>query len=107
MLCWAVKVSLPKPVRGTSGQAREPANLRNRLSFVADVDGDKKDDDPYDNPLRRTNTPFGGMINDVRRRAPHYKSDFSDGFNCQCFSAAIFMYFAALSAAITFGGLFG
>lgn len=70
------------------------------------VDGDKKED-PYDDPLRRTNTPFGGLINDVKRRAPYYKSDFLDGLNCQCFSAAIFMYFAALSAAITFGGLFG
>lgn len=47
------------------------------------------------------------MIRDVRRRFPHYKSDITDGMNLQCLAAAIFMYFAALSGAITFGGLMG
>lgn len=39
------------------------------------------------------------------RRYPHYKSDFKDGLNSSCLAAAIFMYFAALCTAITFGGL--
>lgn len=65
------------------------------------------DDKKNDDPLRRTKKCFGGLINDVKRRAPYYKSDFLDGLNYQCLSAAIFMYFAALSTAITFGGLFG
>ncbi|XP_065211580.1 band 3 anion exchange protein isoform X2 [Planococcus citri] len=71
-----------------------------------DEDGAGSGDDDRDDPLRRTNTPFGGLINDIKRRAPFYKSDFLQGINGQCLSAAIFMYFAALSAAITFGGLF-
>lgn len=62
---------------------------------------------PYDDPLRRTRVPFGGLVNDVKRRFPHYKSDITEGFNLQCLAAAIFMYFAALSGAITFGGLMG
>lgn len=62
---------------------------------------------PYDDPLRRTRIPFGGLVNDVKRRFPHYKSDIIEGFNLQCLAAAIFMYFAALSGAITFGGLMG
>lgn len=45
------------------------------------------------------------MINDIKRRYPLYVSDFTSGFNGQCFAAAIFMYFAALCSAITFGGL--
>lgn len=32
-------------------------------------------------------------------------SDFTDALNGQCAAATIFMYFAALSSAITFGGL--
>lgn len=75
--------------------------------FDEDCAGSGDDDNDRDDPLRRTNTPFGGMINDIKRRAPYYKSDYLQGINGQCFSAAIFMYFAALSAAITFGGLFG
>ncbi|XP_057326306.1 band 3 anion transport protein isoform X2 [Microplitis mediator] len=60
---------------------------------------------PDDDPLRRTRRPFGGIINDIKRRYPYYLSDFTDGLNSSCIAAAIFMYFAALCAAITFGGL--
>ena len=58
-------------------------------------------------PLVRTGFPFGGMINDIKRRFPHYLSDFKDALNGQCFAAVIFIFFAALSPAITFGGLIG
>lgn len=34
-------------------------------------------------------------------------SDFKDALSCQCMAAVIFIYFAALSPAITFGGLLG
>ncbi|XP_010855664.1 PREDICTED: anion exchange protein 2 [Bison bison bison] len=60
-----------------------------------------------DDPLRRTGRPFGGLIRDVRRRYPHYLSDFRDALDPQCLAAVIFIYFAALSPAITFGGLLG
>uniref|UniRef100_A0A8B9MPU8 Anion exchange protein n=1 Tax=Accipiter nisus TaxID=211598 RepID=A0A8B9MPU8_9AVES len=60
-----------------------------------------------DDPLRRTGRPFGGLIRDVRRRYPKYLSDFKDALNPQCIAAVIFIYFAALSPAITFGGLLG
>lgn len=46
-----------------------------------------------------------GVIRDMKRRYPYYSSDFRDALNGQCLAAAIFMYFAALSSAITFGGL--
>nr|XP_002736672.2 PREDICTED: anion exchange protein 2-like [Saccoglossus kowalevskii] len=58
-------------------------------------------------PLKRTGCLFGGMVNDIRRRFPRYSSDFKDAFNLQSFAAVIFIYFAALSPAITFGGLLG
>ncbi|KAG7269564.1 hypothetical protein CRUP_029833 [Coryphaenoides rupestris] len=60
-----------------------------------------------DDPLARTGRLFGGLIRDVRRRYPKYLSDFKDALNPQCMAAIIFMYFAALSPAITFGGLLG
>lgn len=46
-----------------------------------------------------------GVIRDMKRRYPFYISDFKDALNGQCVAATIFMYFAALSSAITFGGL--
>lgn len=60
-----------------------------------------------DDPLRRTGRPFGGLIRDMKRRYPHYLSDFRDALDPQCLAAVIFIYFAALSPAITFGGLLG
>jgi anion exchange protein len=62
--------------------------------------------DPND-PLSRAPFFFGGMINDLKRRFPHYLSDITDGFNGQALAASIFIYFAALSGAIAFGGLLG
>lgn len=58
-------------------------------------------------PLQRTGRPFGGLVRDVRRRYPKYLSDFRDALDPQCLAAVIFIYFAALSPAITFGGLLG
>ncbi|XP_029693752.1 solute carrier family 4 member 1b (Diego blood group) isoform X3 [Takifugu rubripes] len=60
---------------------------------------------PPEDPLSRTGRPFGGMIRDIRRRYQHYRSDITDALNAQVLAAVIFIYFAALSPAITFGGL--
>uniref|UniRef100_A0A3Q1GR92 Anion exchange protein n=1 Tax=Acanthochromis polyacanthus TaxID=80966 RepID=A0A3Q1GR92_9TELE len=60
---------------------------------------------PPEDPLARTGRPFGGMMKDIRRRYQHYKSDITDALNAQVLAAIIFIYFAALSPAITFGGL--
>lgn len=62
---------------------------------------------PGDEPLRRSGRLFGGLIKDVTRRYPQYLSDLRDALNPQCMAAIIFIYFAALSPAITFGGLLG
>lgn len=60
---------------------------------------------PRKGPLERTGRLWGGLINDMKRRYPMYKSDIMDGLNTETLAATVFMYFAALSTAITFGGL--
>ncbi|XP_062543576.1 band 3 anion transport protein isoform X4 [Armigeres subalbatus] len=72
-----------------------------KLLAAADGDGKK----PPKNPLEKTNRLWGGLINDIKRRYPMYMSDIKDGLNTETLAATIFMYFAALSTAITFGGL--
>lgn len=71
--------------------------------MLGTAEGDEKKP-PY-NPLERTRRPWGGLINDLKRRYPYYLSDIKDGCNAQCAAASIFMYFAALSGAVAFGGL--
>uniref|UniRef100_H0VZP5 Anion exchange protein n=1 Tax=Cavia porcellus TaxID=10141 RepID=H0VZP5_CAVPO len=60
-----------------------------------------------DDPLQRTGWLFGGLVQDIRRRYPRYLSDITDALSPQVLAAVIFIYFAALSPAITFGGLLG
>ncbi|XP_065164796.1 electroneutral sodium bicarbonate exchanger 1 isoform X2 [Atheta coriaria] len=55
--------------------------------------------------LERTGRLFGGLFNDIKRKAPFYWSDFKDAFAMQCIASWIFLYFACLSPIITFGGL--
>ncbi|CAL4128386.1 unnamed protein product [Meganyctiphanes norvegica] len=69
---------------------------------AGDGDGEKKRD-----PLVRHGKLFYGLIEDWKQRMPLYLSDIKDGLNGQTLAAAIFIYFASLSAAITFGGLYG
>lgn len=63
--------------------------------------------DTPEDPLQRTGRLFGGLVRDIRRRYPHYLSDITDALSPQVLSAIIFIYFAALTPAITFGGLLG
>uniref|UniRef100_A0A8C1P9A2 Anion exchange protein n=1 Tax=Cyprinus carpio TaxID=7962 RepID=A0A8C1P9A2_CYPCA len=80
--------------------SKEPKSLEEKEALLAPL---KLEDDP----LRRTGRLFGGLIRDAQRRYPKYISDFKDALNPQCMAAVIFIYFAALSPTITFGGLLG
>jgi len=57
--------------------------------------------------LQWTGKFMGGFFQDIRRRAPHYLSDFKDGFHSKVAGTTLFLYFAALANAIAFGALTG
>ncbi|XP_060898619.1 electroneutral sodium bicarbonate exchanger 1 [Labrus mixtus] len=57
--------------------------------------------------LQRTGRLFGGLILDIKRKAPFYLSDFKDGMSLQCVASFLFLYCACMSPVITFGGLLG
>uniref|UniRef100_A0A4W5LLD2 Anion exchange protein n=1 Tax=Hucho hucho TaxID=62062 RepID=A0A4W5LLD2_9TELE len=75
---------------------KERENIKKGLTHDQEVD-----------PMKRSGIPFGGLIHDIRRRYPRYASDIKDALDSQCIAAVIFIYFAALSPTITFGGLLG
>ena len=50
---------------------------------------------------------FGGLVQDIRRKARWYISDFKDALHVQTLASFFFMYFACLTPIITFGGLLG
>lgn len=77
------------------------AAIEKKQEEASDDEGDKK----KPSPLEKTHRLWGGLRNDLKRRLPMYKSDILDGLNTETLAATIFMYFACLSTAITFGGL--
>ncbi|MFT4692571.1 MAG: hypothetical protein ACI9OD_004807 [Limisphaerales bacterium] len=57
--------------------------------------------------LERTGRFAGGMINDLRRRLPHYWNDFAAGIHPKVAGSTLFLFFACLANAIAFGALTG
>ncbi|XP_051016323.1 electroneutral sodium bicarbonate exchanger 1 [Acomys russatus] len=57
--------------------------------------------------LERTGRLFGGLLLDVKRKAPWYWSDYRDALSLQCLASFLFLYCACMSPVITFGGLLG
>ncbi|KRZ29806.1 Electrogenic sodium bicarbonate cotransporter 1 [Trichinella pseudospiralis] len=96
---WNLSIRLEPPEGGnllqrTVGRPKGPSD------FSLDENKEKK--------LKRTGRIFGGLIEDGRRKAPWFISDFTDAFKgrvTQTIAAAIFLFFANISKIITFGGV--
>lgn len=99
-----IRIEPPAAIPSQDLRKRPPENQKRK---------EKCDDDDEDEKLRqecglsRTGHLFGGLKNDLKRKIPWYKSDFTDAMNMQCVASWIFLYFACLSPIITFGGLLG
>uniref|UniRef100_A0A671RTJ5 Anion exchange protein n=1 Tax=Sinocyclocheilus anshuiensis TaxID=1608454 RepID=A0A671RTJ5_9TELE len=57
--------------------------------------------------LKKTGKFCGGLILDVKRKAPFFFSDFYAALHIQSLSAILFIYLGTVTNAITFGGLLG
>ena len=57
--------------------------------------------------LRRTGRFMGGLVQDIKRRMPHYLGDFSDGLHPKALASVFFLFFACFAPAVAFGGLLG
>uniref|UniRef100_A0A8C7YSU6 Anion exchange protein n=1 Tax=Oryzias sinensis TaxID=183150 RepID=A0A8C7YSU6_9TELE len=74
----------------------------------APFDGEEEEAHGHGGPeLQRTGRLFGGLILDIKRKVPHYLSDYTDAINLQCIASFLFLYCACMSPVITFGGLLG
>ncbi|KAM4704834.1 sodium bicarbonate cotransporter 3 isoform 3-T3 [Rhinophrynus dorsalis] len=67
-----------------------------------------KEEEHHTGPeLQRTGRLFGGLMHDIKRKAPFFLSDFKDALSLQCLASVLFLYCACMSPVITFGGLLG
>ena len=64
----------------------------------------KEVDHGSEEELQFTGRLFGGLVADIRRKLPWYRSDFTDALNIQTLASIIYIYLATVTKAITFGG---
>ncbi|XP_026831205.1 electrogenic sodium bicarbonate cotransporter 1 isoform X7 [Ooceraea biroi] len=100
---WDPAIRIEPPAAIPSQEVRKrPKEEKPKEEFDEEADEEKL---RKESGLERSGKLFGGLINDVKRKAPFYFSDFKDALALQCVASFIFLYFACLSPIITFGGL--
>lgn len=111
---WHPNIQLDPPVKTLQKEERLELKAEIAKNNGQHPNGKKQtpeievDDELSNNPaLEYTGRFCGGLIADIKRKAPFYFSDFRDGLNFKCLSTTLFLYFACLSPIITFGGLLG
>ncbi|XP_057683144.1 sodium bicarbonate cotransporter 3-like isoform X9 [Corythoichthys intestinalis] len=99
-----IRIEPPKNVPSQLKRKR-PSHPNGTASPAGELE---KEDDHHVGPeLQRTGRIFGGLILDIKRKAPFYWSDIRDSFSLQCLASILFLYCACMSPVITFGGLLG
>ncbi|XP_044520466.1 anion exchange protein 4 isoform X3 [Gracilinanus agilis] len=103
---------IPPPKCLSTPHKRLPLELQESKGSCNESVNSKRDRHGYEyepqhaiKELQRTGRLFGGLVQDVRRKAPWYLSDFLDAFDAQSLSAILYIYLATIANAITFGGL--
>ncbi|XP_074482895.1 sodium-driven chloride bicarbonate exchanger-like isoform X5 [Sebastes fasciatus] len=101
---WDPSIRIEPPKNVPSQEKRKIPPLPNGVTDL----GESGDSGGHGGPeLQRTGKFFGGFFMDIKRKAPHYVSDFRDALSLQCLASFLFLYCACMSPVITFGGLLG
>lgn len=94
---WDRNVLLPILISQSRAMARRRKMAKAALAAVAE--------EQEIDPLERTGSFCGGLVEDIKRRAKVYLSDFKDGLNLQCLLTSIFLYFSVFAPNVAFGSL--
>jgi mannitol/fructose-specific phosphotransferase system IIA component (Ntr-type) len=88
------------------GEARNPLALRDAFAHTIARTAKPVDDDVSHAAEMAPAAGLGdGVCQDIKRRLPHYKADFLEGLHPKSISSTLFLLFACLAPAITFGGI--
>ncbi|XP_072244730.1 sodium-driven chloride bicarbonate exchanger-like isoform X3 [Leuresthes tenuis] len=101
---WDPSIRIEPPKNVPSQEKRKIPPVPNGVTDLGESEGHGGHGGPE---LQRTGRFFGGFILDIKRKAPHYLSDFTDAISLQCLASFLFLYCACMSPVITFGGLLG
>ncbi|XP_023655356.1 electroneutral sodium bicarbonate exchanger 1 isoform X3 [Paramormyrops kingsleyae] len=101
---WDPSIRIEPPKSVPSQEKRKTPAVPNGAACPVEIEPHSEHHGPE---LQRTGRLFGGLILDVKRKAPFYLGDFRDGLSLQCVASFLFLYCACMSPVITFGGLLG
>nr|XP_029488878.1 sodium-driven chloride bicarbonate exchanger-like isoform X1 [Oncorhynchus nerka] len=100
---WDPSIRIEPPKNVPSQEKR-----RSAAQCGTDPGDEEEEDEGHGGPeLQRTGRFCGGLLLDIKRKAPHYLSDYTDALSLQCLASFLFLYCACMSPVITFGGLLG
>ncbi|KAL2084809.1 hypothetical protein ACEWY4_020327 [Coilia grayii] len=102
---WDPTIRIEPPKSVPSQEKRKMPSVPNGSTPTSDTI--KEEQHQAGPELQRTGMIFGGLVWDVRRKAPFYWSDIRDALSLQCLASILFLYCACMSPVITFGGLLG
>uniref|UniRef100_A0A3Q3WAV0 Anion exchange protein n=1 Tax=Mola mola TaxID=94237 RepID=A0A3Q3WAV0_MOLML len=101
---WDPSIRIEPPKNVPSQEKRKIPPVPNGVTDL----GESEEHGGHGGPeLQRTGKLFGGFVMDIKRKAPHYLSDYTDAISLQCLASFLFLYCACMSPVITFGGLLG
>ncbi|KAM7365475.1 hypothetical protein PAMP_016396 [Pampus punctatissimus] len=101
---WDPSIRIEPPKNVPSQEKRKIPPVPNGVTDL----GESEEHGGHGGPeLQRTGRVFGGLVLDIKRKAPHYLSDYTDAISLQCLASFLFLYCACMSPVITFGGLLG
>ncbi|XP_067266386.1 sodium bicarbonate cotransporter 3 isoform X3 [Chanodichthys erythropterus] len=102
---WDPTIRIEPPKSVPSQEKRKMPSMPNGSAPLSEI---INEEEHHTGPeLKRTGRIFGGLVLDVKRKAPFYWSDVKDAFSLQCLASVLFLYCACMSPVITFGGLLG
>ncbi|XP_077458188.1 electroneutral sodium bicarbonate exchanger 1 isoform X3 [Stigmatopora argus] len=101
---WDPSIRIEPPKNVPSQEKRKMPGVPNGAVYQVEEEPQAEHHGPE---LQRTGRLFGGLIMDIKRKAPFYLGDYKDGLSLQCVASFLFLYCACMSPVITFGGLLG
>ncbi|XP_051575741.1 sodium bicarbonate cotransporter 3 isoform X2 [Myxocyprinus asiaticus] len=102
---WDPTIRIEPPKSVPSQEKRKMPSMPNGSALLSET---IKEEEHHTGPeLKRTGRIFGGLVLDLKRKAPFYWSDVRDALSLQCLASILFLYCACMSPVITFGGLLG
>ncbi|XP_075683295.1 sodium bicarbonate cotransporter 3 isoform X1 [Rhinoderma darwinii] len=102
---WDPTIRIEPPKSVPSQEKRKIPTIPNGSTPTGET---MKEEQDHSGPeLQRTGRLFGGLMLDIKRKAPFFLSDIKDALSLQCLASVLFLYCACMSPVITFGGLLG